>query len=232
VFEKKSRMEKIRIDGDNNVHMNYERVTVWLTWGMKKMFDIIVMIMVVLFRWLSTVFQASITRLNQRFGGSIMSSTSPTTSPDKQRKKPTYRNREGTEYQKVSEVFKHTESKISGLYMLIVGSVPDVMEAFKVELSGKNNFFFCKVGKSNDLARRFSEHERYYGRMPGADLRLYQFETTKVKNLTDAENTMLKRMDSVGDRVDNDRYREVFVIRKDRLKEAGRVLVDVCEQFS
>jgi predicted GIY-YIG superfamily endonuclease len=136
----------------------------------------------------------------------------------------------GVDYKHVSSVFKLSNSKLCGLYFLVIGEVNDLKQAFNVK-DDEPQSFFCKVGKSNDLGRRFNEHNANYGAMKGSQMRLAAFETVKLKNLSAAEAEMLKELAKLYKRVDNPKYNEVFVIPSSKLRNAQNILKSVSEKY-
>lgn len=141
------------------------------------------------------------------------------------------RSPQGIEYERAASVFKLSKSKICGLYFLILGEVNEMKQAFDVREMDAPDHYFCKVGKSNHLGRRFNEHNDNYGKMRGSQMRLAAFETVKLKNLSTAEAEMLTELAKLFPRVDNAKYNEVFVIPANKLRQAQTVLEKVAVKY-
>lgn len=141
------------------------------------------------------------------------------------------RTAQGIEYERAASVFKLSKSKICGLYFLILGEVNEMKQAFDVREMDAPDHYFCKVGKSNHLGRRFNEHNDNYGKMRGSQMRLAAFETVKLKNLSTAEAEMLTELAKLFPRVDNAKYNEVFVIPASKLRQAQAVLEKVAVKY-
>jgi len=83
--------------------------------------------------------------------------------------------------------FSCSLESISSVYLLTLGYVKDLRSTFKINPKYGDKMILGKFGYTNDLKRRFDEHNRDYGIMPNVSLNLLIFKNVDDEQLSNAE---------------------------------------------
>lgn len=90
----------------------------------------------------------------------------------------------------------------------------------------------CKVGKTNNLEQRLSDHDCGYGKMKNVDLQVKCCEYIESSLTHLAESDLLKLFNDMGIIVKHDIYRELIVISKNKLSRIIKYYQEIGTKYS
>lgn len=101
--------------------------------------------------------------------------------------------------------------KISGIYILRLCKVVDGREVFSIPDDYADDMTVNKYGLSDDIERRFHEHERFFAELGITGIELVQFTPIDVLCLEDAETDIENYFEDMGAHLDNPEYTEIAI---------------------
>jgi hypothetical protein len=107
-------------------------------------------------------------------------------------------------YKQLKQLYNYTNT-ISCVYLFNFGNI-------------YNNYILCKYGYTNNLLRRFREHERDYNLNRIELLHYVQINNSNLRNAENDFRNELKKLDVINSMYINDkRRRELFIIKENNV---------------
>ena len=124
----------------------------------------------------------------------------------------------GTSTGEVKNVMKSCTDQVSCIYLFTLGYAKDLRDFVGDDF--EDDEIICKYGFTNDLARRTKEHEKTFGKINKATLRLKYHTYVDNEYLSKAETVLSRYFDDIGcklefsDEDDIKRYKELIYVSK------------------
>ena len=121
-------------------------------------------------------------------------------------------------YKQLKQLYNYTNT-ISCVYLFNFGSI-------------YNNYILCKYGYTNNLLRRFREHERDYNLNKIELLHYIQVNNSNLRNAENDFRNELKKLDVINSMYINDkRRRELFIIKENNVFYFKQLLNDIHSSY-
>jgi len=121
-------------------------------------------------------------------------------------------------YNQLKKLYNYTNT-ISCVYLFNFGSI-------------YNNYILCKYGYTNNLLRRFREHERDYNLNRIELLHYIQVNNSNLRNAENDFRNELKKLDVINSMYINDkRRRELFIIKENNVFYFKQLLNDIHSSY-
>lgn len=122
-------------------------------------------------------------------------------------------------------------SKISGVYLIALGTVKDLKNDFFIE-GRKFDSIICKFGKTNDLDRRIKEHEAVYKRKSkNVNMSVVTFVLINEIYISNAEADLTDIFGSGYDRFGTEDENELVIIDKKDIGNIKRMYKSIEEDY-
>lgn len=120
----------------------------------------------------------------------------------------------GVSAEVVKSVFNKTSSKLPVLYLITIGQVKDLRATLNIGDEYDDEDFVAKGGETDDLSRRFGEHNKTYGEMPGAKLHLKWYTYIDPQYTKKAETELFNILGKMGNRFTHTKFEEIIIFSK------------------
>jgi hypothetical protein len=124
----------------------------------------------------------------------------------------------GLDIEDMKSYIKTSVSKLSCIYLLNLGYVKDLRETFKIKQKIKDDYIICKFGKTNDLDRRLTEHEKDYGKIENVNLTVLKYAYIDPNLITDAEVSVSHMFNITENKLTVDKRKELIFINPKNIK--------------
>ncbi|KAF6252687.1 hypothetical protein COO60DRAFT_1643811 [Scenedesmus sp. NREL 46B-D3] len=117
--------------------------------------------------------------------------------------------------------------KMAGVYLLLIGSVADLRQSMGLSADLPGDQLVCKWGRTEDLDQRLKDHDRHYGSLDGANLRLVYFAPIDPRYQSKAEQDAKESVCEIGQHLTGVKLRgeakkELVLFTKADLKVAAK----------
>jgi hypothetical protein len=124
----------------------------------------------------------------------------------------------GTSVENVIEVFNTHTNKLPVLYFFTLGYVKDLRLSMNINANYKDNMIVAIYGRTDDIVRRTKEHNVYYKKVKGVNLRLKYESFVDPQFLSNAENEISEYVDDLKCRFLYEKENEMIIIDEKQLK--------------
>ncbi len=118
----------------------------------------------------------------------------------------------------VKSVFNKTVCKIPSIYLFYISKVKFLREFLNISNIYDDDYYVCKWGMSLDLERRTKEHEKTYGKLKNANLKLLLFGYIDPQYISEAETKIKHLFENMDFKLDHNKYNEIAIIPKNKMK--------------
>ena len=118
----------------------------------------------------------------------------------------------------VKSVFNKTACKIPSIYLFYIGEVKFLREFLNISNIYDDDDYVCKWGMTLDLERRTKEHEKTYGKLKNANLKLLLFGYIDPQYISEAETKIKHLFENMDFKLDHDKYNEIAIVPKNKMK--------------
>jgi len=119
----------------------------------------------------------------------------------------------------IKAVFSKTSCKLPVIYMFTLGIVKDLRKTFNIDEKHKDDNVVAKVGMSENLKRRATEHANNYGKLKNVSVELAQYEYIDPQYQSQAETDLLHILRNSGFILEHDTYKELIIFNKAQLSD-------------
>jgi len=124
----------------------------------------------------------------------------------------------GISFDTVKQVLNKSPSKLSCVYLLILGTAKDLRKSMNIDAKYPDDYIICKYGLSKDFLRRLNEHDLTYGKIKDCDIRLKQYSYVDPEHLQDAENSIKEFIKEGNYQFEYENNKELFIVSNHELK--------------
>lgn len=118
----------------------------------------------------------------------------------------------------IREVFDKTSRDIPCIYLLSLGTVNVLREAFNIPETFNNDDLLYKFGMTNSLKRRSKEHDNDYGKIKGVKIELIRYEYIDPQYMSQAEAKLSGYFEMTKMKLIHETYKELVIISSKTLK--------------
>jgi hypothetical protein len=137
----------------------------------------------------------------------------------------------GVSTEAVKSVFNKTAHTIPCIYLFHIGQVKNLRKTFNINENYDDDSYVCKWGMSIDLERRTKEHEKTYGKIKNSKLELLTFGYIDPQYISEAETRIKDIFEAMELKLNNEKYKEIAIIPKNKLKEIKKQYESVSQIY-
>lgn len=127
----------------------------------------------------------------------------------------------------LKNVLKSCMNPTPCIYMFTLGHVKDLRLSMNIDKKYNDDMIVCKYGKTDNLERRISEHEKTYGSIKGCDLNVKYYSYIDPLNITQAENNIRTYFKSMNAHIVYDKHKELIIVDKKTLNDQISVQYEI-----
>lgn len=124
----------------------------------------------------------------------------------------------GTSVENIIEVFNTHTNKLPVLYFFTLGYVKDLRTSMNINTNYKDNMIVAIYGRTDDIVRRTKEHNAYYKKIRGINLRLKYESFVDPQFLSEAETEISEYVDDLKCRFLYEKENEMIIVDEKQLK--------------
>jgi uncharacterized protein YsxB (DUF464 family) len=132
----------------------------------------------------------------------------------------------------VKTVFNLTGRDTSVMYLIELGTVKKLRKKFNIPTDIDDNEIVYKFGYTDNLTRRFGQHDKYYSTNYGIKISLKYFAYIDPTNLSSAETDIKSYFESTNMKLKHVTYKEICIVPDNKLKHVKKQYDTICKAYS
>jgi hypothetical protein len=124
----------------------------------------------------------------------------------------------GTNVENIVEVFNANANTVPVVYLFSLGYVKDLRKSMNIPASYKDNMIVSIYGRTDNITRRTKEHNTYYKKLKGVQLRLKYYSYVDPQHLSKAEKYISDYVDDINCRFGYEKEEEMLIIDEKQIK--------------
>jgi hypothetical protein len=127
----------------------------------------------------------------------------------------------------LKELGKTNVTTMPCVYLFSIGTVKNLRKSMGLGKEYKDQDSVYKLGYTNNLPRRADDHDKNYGQIEGAAIKLVYHSYIDVRYIAEAEAVIKKIFTELGLRIKYEKYTELAVIPADRMSRVKEHYVTI-----
>ena len=130
------------------------------------------------------------------------------------------------------QMMKGHAGKFPCVYLFELGTVGTLRELYSISSNIPDDTFVYKYGFTDDLPRRFTEHNNDYGKLKGVNVSLSLFTFIEEKYMSEAENDLRQFFNAFDKALPVDKHRELITLNIKELKQIRKQFENLKTEYS
>ena len=130
------------------------------------------------------------------------------------------------------QMMKGHAGKFPCVYLFELGTVGTLRELYSISSNIPDDTFVYKYGFTDDLPRRFTEHNNDYGKLKGVNVSLSLFTFIEEKYMSEAENELRQFFNAFDKALPVDKHRELITLNIKELKQIRKQFENLKTEYS
>ncbi len=124
----------------------------------------------------------------------------------------------GVSPEAVKAVFSKSASTLPCIYLFVIGKIKNLRKHFEISDEYNDNDCVYRFGTTKELSRRTDEHNKSFGKIKGAELKLSIFNFIDVQYIFQAETELKSFMEGLEVMFECKGHKELVIIPKNKMK--------------